>query len=83
MAWSAQRKRVLDRDHWTCVYCGVPLDGEHNSPTSATVDHVQAIVLDPDRTYSDDELVACCRAENGRKQDKSLLRTNFYSPAWL
>lgn len=76
--WAAQRKRVLDRDGWQCMYCTIPLDD-----TNATVDHVEAISLSPEKEYRDDELVACCRPCNSRKQDKTLVRMNYRSQAWV
>lgn len=76
-AWNAQRKRVLDRDGWTCGYCGKPLVGD-----DATVDHIVPVVADPDHVYSDDELIACCRQDNGRKQDKPIVRLNYFNPRW-
>ena len=82
-AWKAQRLRILARDQWRCQYCGVALDGEHNSPTSATVDHIDAVALDPTRVYRDEDLVACCRRENGRKSDRALLRTDWFAEAWF
>ena len=77
-AWKAQRKRVLDRDGWTCTFCTAHLEGD-----DATVDHVEPIALDPTRTYRDDDLVAACRTCNGRKQDRTLVRLDYRSPDWL
>lgn len=77
-AWRSQRLRVLERDGWVCAYCGKALVGD-----DATVDHIDAIVNDPDHLYLDHELVACCRTCNGRKQDKPLIRTEYRSPRWF
>lgn len=77
-AWEAQRQRVLDRDGWRCAYCGKDLTG-----ADATVDHLEAISLDPGRTYSDDELVSACRRCNGSKGDKPLVRLGFRNPRWF
>lgn len=76
--WDAQRRRVLDRDGWTCVYCGAHLAG-----ADATVDHVQPIVGNPGRRYADHELVACCRRCNGRKQDRVRVRVEYRAPGWF
>lgn len=77
-SWQAQRKRVLERDDWTCAYCRVHLEG-----SNATVDHVSPVALDPGKTYRDDELVAACRTCNGRKQDRTLVRLDYRSPRWV
>ena len=76
--WDAQRKRVLDRDGWTCQNCAKPLVG-----ADATVDHTDPISLDPTHTYSDDELRALCRSCNGRKGDKTMERQAWLNPSWL
>lgn len=77
-AWAAQRKRVLDRDGWTCLYCGKhPLEG-----TDATVDHIHPISLNPDTTYHDHDLAAACRSCNGKKQDRTGTRVNYRNPRW-
>lgn len=77
-AWDAQRKRVLDRDGWTCQRCAKPLAG-----ADATVDHIEPIVLDPGREYRDDELQALCRRCNGVKSDRTAERTPWLNPAWI
>jgi 5-methylcytosine-specific restriction endonuclease McrA len=83
-AWDAQRKRVLDRDGWVCQYCHCDLvAGDKTHPQGATVDHVEAVVLDPERVYSDSELVAACRRCNGRKQDQVIVRTTWENPRWF
>lgn len=77
-AWQAQRLRILNRDGWTCTYCGTHLEGDN-----ATVDHIQPISLDPTRNYTDDELTSSCRLCNGRKQDKPLIRLDWHNPRWF
>jgi len=75
-AWEATRLRVLDRDAWTCQYCGKHLEG-----ADATVDH-----LTPKAKGGTDDtwnLVASCRKDNGQKQDKVLARMNWYNTEWL
>lgn len=81
--WRAQRKRVLDRDGWTCAYCNVVLIESATASNGATVDHIEPIVLDPDRTYADAELVAACRRCNGIKAARTLVRTEWANPRWL
>lgn len=76
--WEKQRKRILDRDNWTCTYCGAHLQGKN-----ATVDHIEPISWNPDKKYSDHELTAACRPCNGRRQDAPLKRTDFYNTRWL
>lgn len=70
--WKAQRLRVLNRDGWTCGYCGKQLVGD-----DATVDHVEPIALDPGRTYADHELIACCRSCNAAKGARPLVRMPY------
>jgi 5-methylcytosine-specific restriction endonuclease McrA len=56
-----QRKRVLERDDYTCVRCG------HHDETGTTLiaDHVLGI--DEPRTFTDAELQTLCRRCSGRK----------------
>lgn len=82
--WQAQRLRVLARDGWACAYCSADLvDGDKTHPRGATVDHVSAIALDPDHSYSDDELIAACRTCNGLKSDRPLVRLTWENPRWF
>lgn len=75
-AWESTRKRILDRDQWTCQYCGKPLEG-----SDATVDHiVPKIEGGSDR---DDNLVACCRLDNGAKSGRLLVRSPWFNRRWL
>lgn len=76
--WAKQRQRVLDRDLWECGYCHKHLEGP-----DATVDHIEPISIDPERTYQDDELIAACRSCNGRKQDRTGIRTHYRNPRWF
>lgn len=76
--WKEQRLRVLDRDGYQCVYCGKPLVG-----SDATVDHINAISLNPEHNYTDDDLLAACRTCNGRKGDKTLVRLRYHNPRWF
>lgn len=74
--WESIRRRILDRDGWTCVYCGKALDG-----ADATVDHV--IPVDAGGTDDDSNLVASCRADNGRKSNKVMIRMPWFNRHWL
>ena len=74
--WAATRLRVLNRDGWICVYCGKHLEGD-----DATADHV--IPKDAGGTDDDSNLVASCRADNGRKSNKTMIRMNWFNPNWL
>lgn len=59
-AWKLIRRAVLERDHWTCRYCGRPAN---------TVDHV--VSLDKGGApLAMSNLVACCAACNGRKGNR-------------
>lgn len=75
-AWGTLRQRVLDRDGWTCAYCGKTLTG-----SDATVDHITA----KDNGGEDAEwnLAAACLACNGRKSNKTLIRMPWYNRNWL
>lgn len=79
-AWDEQRLRVLERDDWQCTYCKVEL--VRDDPAT-TVDHVEAIALDPGRTYLDDELVAACRPCNSRKGARELVRLDYRAQGWF
>ena len=64
---SVRRERILRRDAYRCVYCGVaPVSSE------LTLDHVEPRVKGGDQ--SDGNLVACCKACNELKAGK---------PAWV
>ena len=65
--WQKQRLRILNRDSWTCQWCGVDL--KHYGIT-ATVDHVQPLARGGDR--SDSNCVAACSVCNySRNNDGS------------
>lgn len=74
--WEALRKRVLDRDGWTCVYCGKPLEGD-----DATADHITP--KDAGGEDAEWNLVASCRADNGRKSNKVMIRMPWFNRTWL
>lgn len=57
--WRRLRRAVLERDHWTCAYCGAP---------ATTVDHVVALASFGAR-LDETNLVACCSACNSAKRD--------------
>lgn len=73
--WKRQRKRVLDRDGHTCVYCG---------DVATSVDHVIPRVNGGDDTM--DNLVASCTRCNSRKgsmNGHSFLARGFTPPAFV
>ena len=61
---SSRRMRILERDHFRCVYCNAqpPVD-------ELTLDHVEPRVKGGDQ--SDGNLVACCKACNELKAGKA------------
>ncbi len=74
--WNRLRLAVLERDGWVCCDCGKGLEGD-----DATADHVI-----PKAAGGRDELSnlrALCRACNGKKQDKTLVRLNWVNTRWL
>lgn len=78
MANEYQRNRliVLDRDNWSCSYCGVALIESKVANNAATVDHlVPRSAGGTDDVYN---LVACCRVCNAKKGVKQVIR-----PLWL
>ena len=61
--WRALRIRILQRDGYTCGYCGA--DG------ADTVDHILSIKDHPDQAMNNDNLIAACKACNSRKGSRS------------
>ena len=61
-AWRAKRIAILQRDSYTCQYCGQPAD---------TVDHILSVKDHPDQALSDLNLLAACKACNSRKGSRS------------
>ena len=61
--WHMTRFRVLERDNYTCVYCG-----DENGPFE--VDHVKAVKLGGGN--EDENLVCACQTCNRRKGAKTL-----------
>ena len=74
-SWDALRLKVLDRDGWTCNYCGKHLEG-----SDGTADHVVPKNLGGEDRL--DNLVAACRKCNGSKQDRTLIRMDYRNPRW-
>lgn len=74
--WDKVRLKVLDRDAWTCFYCGKHLEGN-----DATADHIIAKASGGTDTL--DNLVAACRRCNGIKQDRTLVRLPWINTRWL
>lgn len=61
---SLSRKNILLRDHNTCQYCKRIFP-----PQELTLDHIMPRCKGGDSTW--DNLVACCRACNNRKGDRT------------
>lgn len=74
--WEETRKRVLNRDAWTCTACGKPLQD-----ADATVDHV--VPKSKGGTDADWNLRSLCRKCNSEKGDREQPRLSWYNPAWL
>ena len=66
----ASRRKIYDRDGWTCYLCGDVLSGDTlpNTPKSLTLDHIKPRSLGG----SDDpsNLATCCRECNSAKGAK-------------
>jgi len=75
-AWEKVRKQVLERDGYMCQLQYGDCEGEAN-----TVDHV--IAKANGGTDTMDNLVAACRKCNGKKQDKTVMRTVYINRRWL
>lgn len=60
--WKKVRLRILNRDQWTCYYCG----NEANQ-----VDHIVPIKDEPSLAYSEENLVSACRKCNLVKGSRS------------
>lgn len=71
-AWDKTRRAVLERDQGTCAYCHAEAD---------TVDHI--VPKAAGGTDHPANLVAACRRCNGRKQDRTLIRTPYINTRWL
>lgn len=74
--WEALRLQVLQRDQYVCQLQFGGCEGEAN-----TVDHVIAKANGGTDTL--DNLVAACRTCNGKKQDKTVMRTVYINRRWL
>jgi hypothetical protein len=59
--WSSVRARILERDEWTCGYCGNEAEA---------VDHIHP--RSKGGGNEDENLVACCKPCNSRKKDRLL-----------
>ncbi|MGF6821174.1 5-methylcytosine-specific restriction endonuclease McrA [Microbacterium sp. ZKA21] len=81
-AWQRLRREVLERDNWTCQYCGNDLHEDDPRPEhDATADHIN-----PKAAGGRDErsnLLAACRRCNGIKSDKTMIRVDWLNPDWL
>lgn len=71
-AWEKTRTRVLERDGGVCGYCG---------RDATEVDHI--VPRAAGGTDDDANLIAACKTCNGTKQDRQLVRTNYFNPRWI
>ena len=60
--WRALRKTILERDGYTCYYCGQAAD---------TVDHIMPVSQHPDMAMSVENCVSACKTCNSRKGSRS------------
>jgi 5-methylcytosine-specific restriction endonuclease McrA len=79
-AFQKTRIRVLDRDGWTCLYCGNGLVEGHKD-LAPEVDHITP--KSKGGTDSPSNLVAVCRKCNNDKSDRELVRSNWWNTDWL
>ena len=70
----AYAKTILDP---TCVSCGKHLEGN-----DWTIDHIVAAGSNGIPNHDLSNLQSMCRYCNGKKQDRSLERTTWFSPKW-
>lgn len=73
-AWEAIRLQVLQRDNYTCVYCG-------REATEA--DHIDPTEVDGKKNDSLTNLVAACKSDNASKGNRTQVRMNWYDTDWL
>jgi len=71
-AWDSLRLQCLERDDWTCGYCGNEAnEADHIIPTAkGGIDELS-------------NLIAACKPCNGSKQDRINIRMNYFNPRWL
>ena len=79
--WNALRLVILDRDGHQCVQCG--------SATELEVDHITPLASITDSegrdrlAYAEENLRTLCKRCNGRKGDRALTRSTWFSRRWL
>ena len=72
-SWAKLRKRVLDRDGWTCGWCGTDLK---QRGVTASVDHVVSLKegrrqgWSEEQLKSSDNLVAACGSCNSSRAER-------------
>ena len=69
--WKRTRAFILERDAYTCAYCGGEAD---------TVDHIVPKSLGGGNEAGN--LLACCRRCNSAKADRINKRLNWTNPRW-
>ncbi|TKT78410.1 hypothetical protein [Aquamicrobium sp. LC103] len=60
--WQRLRRRILQRDLYTCQKTGVLLTGKHPAPNSPVVDHVKPHRGDPELFWDEANLMAVSKA---------------------
>ena len=78
--WKNFRKQWIAKNKPTnCEACGVPIEGG-----SISLDHSIPLTQGGyDVAFREDLIVAMCVSCNSRKQDKQLLRNNYYNKKLL
>ncbi|OZD30823.1 hypothetical protein CH252_40640 [Rhodococcus sp. 06-1477-1B] len=69
--WEAVRQFVLERDQWTCRYCGLP---------AKTVDHI--IPISEGGASEPYNCVASCLPCNSRKGARPITRISGWADGW-
>lgn len=76
-AWRAIKLRVLERDNFTCAYCGTEVIDSQTSKQGWSVDHIIPLALGGSNDESN--LVVACRLCNSKKGTKTITRKLWQS----
>jgi 5-methylcytosine-specific restriction endonuclease McrA len=68
--WQALRRRVLQRDLYTCQRTGVLLIGKHPAPNSPVVDHIKPHRGDPKLFWDETNLMAVSKAYHDSEKQR-------------
>ena len=77
--WKALRLTVLERDAYTCRYCGM----EPSDHTLLHADHVLPASMYPELQWEIDNLVTACRRCNLKKGASTVKRCTWVDPKYL